>query len=318
MTKLKARPPEGGDIGHVKAVAFGPPGSGKTWLALSFPTPYYLDTEGGAVLTHYQARLRASGGAYFGREQGSLDPQTVLDEVKALATERHNYRTLVLDSVSKLVGTITAREQDRLGDKDAFGASKKAGLAFLRQLGMWIDRLDMNVWLVAHEMAKWEGAGNDRRETGQVPDLWEKIIHDLDLTLQVRRVGKGLREATVHKSRLLAFPELDKFWLQKDEKDLAYEAFTERWQRERLEAPAKPVAMAEAEDVARVKALLEVVRVPAEEIERWMDKANVSSFEEMTADQVGKVLGFLQARLPAPVAVNAGAAEAPRKAARRG
>jgi len=297
-SKLKARPPVAAEMGRTKAVAFGPPGSGKTWLALSFPSPYYIDTESGAALAHYQERLKASGGVYFGRDEGSLDPATVLDQVEALATEKHSYRTLVIDSVSKLIGTITAREQDRLGDKDAFGASKKPGLVFLRRLGMWLDRLDMNVWLVAHETSKWEGAGNDRREVGQVPDLWEKMVHDLDLTLQVRRIGKGLREATIHKSRLLSFPEADRFYLQKEGQDQAYATFTERWNRDRIEAVAIQVKLASAEDCSRVRALLEVVRIAPEEIERWMAKANVETWEEMTAEQICKVVGHLQAKIP--------------------
>ena len=298
-SKLKARPPvEGGQIGRMKGVEFGPPGSGKTWVTLSFPAPYYIDTEGGAALPHYQDRLKASGGSYFGRDQGSLDPETVLEQVEGLATEKHQFKTLVIDSVSKIVGSITAREVDRLGDKDAFGASKKPAMAFLRRLMMWIDRVDMNVWLVAHETSKWEGSGNDRREVGQVPDLWEKIVHDLDLTLQIRRTGKGIREAIIHKSRLISFPEGDRFYIQKDGRDLAYEVFTERWQRDKIEAEVVQVKLATPEDVARVKALLEVVRVSPEDVERWMAKANVETWDEMTAEQIGKVAGFLAAKIP--------------------
>src|SRR5262245_54048382 len=150
-TKLKARAPEDVKHGRIKGGVFGKGGAGKTWLALSFPRVYYIDTEGGADLPQYMERLKESGGVYFGRREGSTDAREVLAQVKALATEKHEYKTLVIDSISKLQNTMFAVEEERLGDKNAFGAYKKPAISFQRQLMTWLDRLDMNVWLIAHE-----------------------------------------------------------------------------------------------------------------------------------------------------------------------
>lgn len=73
-----------------KAVIFGPEGIGKSTLAAQFPAPVFLDTEGG---THHLdvARLPA--------------PKSWADVVSAittLATEAHDFKTLVLDTVDWL------------------------------------------------------------------------------------------------------------------------------------------------------------------------------------------------------------------------
>jgi hypothetical protein len=73
-----------------KTVIFGPEGIGKSTLAAQFPAPVFLDTEGG---THHLdvARLPA--------------PKTwadVVAAIAALATEAHDFKTLVIDTADWL------------------------------------------------------------------------------------------------------------------------------------------------------------------------------------------------------------------------
>lgn len=300
-TRLKGRPPEEVKPGRIKGVLFGPPGSGKTWAALSFPAPFYVDSEGGADLAHYQKRLKESGGAYFGPSDGALDFDDIIGQVDALATEKHGYKTLVIDSLSRPFWSLAAREQERLGEKDAFGAYKKLPLQKARKLISHLERLDMNVWLVCHEIAVWEGSGGERREIGRGPDVgWDKIPYELHLVLQAKQLGKDIREAVVWKSRLTGFPTGDRFYLQDKGKDVAYANFTERYQRDFIEAEAKPIVLATEEEVAEIRRLLEIVKVPEEETAKWLTKANVESFEEMTGAQALAVIAFLDKKMAKP------------------
>src|ERR1700760_1975396 len=187
MSKLKGKPPEEVKPGHLKAILFGESGIGKTWLSLMFPTPYYLDAEGGASLKHYQERLKKSGGAYVGPSDGASDPKTILEEIRSLSTERHDYKTLVIDSGSKIYNTLIGREAERLGDKDAFGASKKPAVAFIRSLINALDKLDMNVFIICHEKPKWANG----EQAGFEEDMWDKLRYELDLTLRIVRQGNS-------------------------------------------------------------------------------------------------------------------------------
>ena len=82
MSKLKGKAPESIEPGKTKGLIFGASGVGKTWFTLDFPAPYYVDTEGGADLRHYQDRLKKAGGVYMGQEDGALDFATIIDQIK--------------------------------------------------------------------------------------------------------------------------------------------------------------------------------------------------------------------------------------------
>lgn len=296
-SRLKARPPEEVKPGHSKLLLFGGPGAGKTQFALSFPAPYFIDTEGGAQLQHYMARLKASGGAYMGPDDGACDFDAIIEQVKALSTEKHGYKTLVIDSITKVYQSSIAKKAEDLGDKDAFGASKKPAIAKMRQLVAWLTKLDMNVVFVAHEIALWGGEGRDRKQTGTGPDAWDKLTYELDLTLRVEKHSKGFRTATVDKSRLTGFPEFDRFDLQKGGVDVGYDNFAERYGKDYIEAPSQPVVLANAEQIAEIERILSIVKVDEEQIEKWLTKANAETWADLTTVQADGVLKLLNAKL---------------------
>lgn len=291
MSKLKAKPPELTNPGKMKGLIYGPAGIGKSWFSLTFPAPYYIDTEGGADLKHYQERLKKSGGAYLGPADGALSFEEVIDQVKALATEKHAYKTLVIDSITKLFQTSIADEQERLGDKDAFGASKKKPVQYMRRLVSWIAKMDMNVWLVSHETTEWgvNAKSGNREEIGKMADVWDKLMYELDLTVRAEKRGNS-RLAIVRKTRLMGFPDGETI-------DLDYGVFAERFGRDFVEAPVKEIKLSSNEDVAEVKRILEIVKIPQEEIDKWFKKADVETWEDMTEEQIKKTITFIKGKL---------------------
>lgn len=280
-TKLKAKPPEQVKPGHLKAVIFAASGVGKTWLSLMFPKPYFIDTEGGAALAHYQNRLKEAGGAYFGPEDGAGDFATIIQEVRALSTEKHDYKTLVIDSGTKPYNTLIGREAERLGDKDAFGASKKPAIAAVRSLIHAIDRLDMNVIINCHEKAKWSNG----EQVGFDEDIWDKLRYETDLTLRLV-VQAGKRYAIVAKSRLTGFPDSARF-------EATMEEFESRYGKDYIQAPAVPVALATPEQVEQVAQLLSVLKIDPEDVAKWNVKAKAESFSEYRKDDIEKLIASL-------------------------
>lgn len=291
MSKLKAKSPELVKPGKIKAVLFSISGVGKTTLALSFPKPYYYDVEGGAKGSQYRELLKKSGGAYLGPEDGTLDGNFLIEQMQALATEKHPYKTLIVDSLTKLYQTSIAQEQERLGDKDAFGASKKPAVAMMRRIILWASRLDMNIWFICHETAEWGVVNGQRAEIGKVADCWDKLIYELDLAVQAVKRGPA-RLAIVKKSRLMAFPDGDTFALE-------YAEFAARHGKETVEGEVGVITLALPEQVAEVKKLLDLVKTTEAEVEKWFNKAGVSDWSEMTSEQILGCINHLKKKISA-------------------
>ena len=290
-TRLKAKSPDEVLPGKTKGMIFGASGVGKTWFTLTFPAPYYIDTEGGADLQHYQDRLKRSGGAYIGPKDGALDFNFVIEQMQALAAEKHPYKTLIVDSITKLYQTAIANEAEKLGDKDAFGASKKPAIAGMRRLVNWAMKLDMNIWFVAHDAAEWgvDPKSGQRTEIGRVPDVWDKLIYELHLTIQAVKRG-GTRVAIVKKSRLLGFPDLEQFPLEYDE-------FAKRYGKDYIESATKQIAFASADQVGEITRLLSVVKVSDDEIQKVWTKAGVDSWSELSTEQAASTIAWLKKKL---------------------
>src|SRR3954465_3746399 len=111
---LRGTDPKAAKPSKPKVLVYGKPGVGKTWASLDFPSVYYIDCEGGANLGHYTDRLKAAGGAYMGPSDGANDFNVVTEEIVTLATTTHHYRTLVIDSYTKIFNTAIAAEHQRM------------------------------------------------------------------------------------------------------------------------------------------------------------------------------------------------------------
>lgn len=287
MPTLKAKPPKKATPRKPKMLVMGEPGVGKTFVSLDFPSCYYIDCEGGASLDHYTDKLDASGGVYLGPEDGANDFDEVLEQIMALATTKHPYRTLVIDSYSKLFNTRIATEYERLEKQEkrdmskTFGAEKKPAVNLSKRMVSWFEKLDMNVILICHEKAKWDG---DKR-IGYTFDGWEKLEYELDLTLRIVKAGPS-HIARVGKSRLLEFTTGESFpW--------SYAEFAQRYGRDVIEANVKTVAIATAEQVERVEKLADAFKLDEETRIKWFDKAGVENWRQMDSETIEKCIKHL-------------------------
>lgn len=287
VATLRAVKPEIISEGKPKFLISGKSGFGKTWFALDFPAPYYFDTEGGAIRKQYKEKLIANGGMYFGKEQGSQDFKAVIDEIKALATTKHAYKTLVIDSFSQLYNLAAAIAEEKVGND--YGKDKKEANRPTRQLMRWIENLDMTVILICHHKDKWERKAGQVVYAGSTFDGFEKMEYNLDLWIEVQKVGKD-RTFIVRKSRISTFEE-------GDELPLDYKLFSDLYGKDIIEKAASPVEMATPEQVTEIKGLLEVVKVDDELKEKWFNRANVDKWEEMTSDQLQGCINVLKKKL---------------------
>jgi hypothetical protein len=295
VSRLRAKDPKAAEPSKPKVLIYGKPGVGKTWTALDFPGVYYIDTEGGADLTHYTDKLANAGGVYMGPSDGACDFAVVLDQIKGLATEQHEYRTVVIDSISKLFNTAIAMEAQRLEDdnkKNEFGADKKPAVRQMRQLVAWLQRIDMNVILIAHEKPEWgQNSSGERVEIGATFDCWDKLEYELHLALRIIKQATT-RKAFIRKTRLLGFPEGQSFgW--------SYGEFADRYGRDVIEGKVKVIELATPDQLAELQRMLESVRVDADFAEKCFARCGASTWSEMDTVQIGKVLDFLKKKVAA-------------------
>lgn len=293
MSRLKAVAPKAAEPTKPKVLIYGKPGVGKTWFALDFPGCYYIDTEGGANLAHYTDKLDKAGGVYLGPQQGSNDFSVVLEQIKALATEKHQYRTLVLDSVSHLFGSEVASEQDRMADsgrKDEYGASKRGATSYMRRIVNWLDRVDMNVVMIAHQKDEYGADGKGGRAViGETFDCWDKMEYILHLAFQVTKQGAA-RKGRVRKSRLMGFPDAEIF-------DLSYDEFANRYGRSIIEGEVRQVEVATPESVAELKTLMDAVRMPDDWLEKCLKRDKADSIEELSVGAIVAMIDMLKKRI---------------------
>lgn len=282
---LKATKPGVVVPGKPKVLISGESGVGKTMFSLDFPKPYLIDTEGGATREQYQKKLKGGGGAYFGKEQGSQDFKTVLEEIKELATTKHEFQTLNMDSFSYIYILEAAKAELAMGSD--FGKDKKEANKPTRQLIRWLEEIDMNVILICHSKAKWGRKGKEVYQDGTTFDGYDKLEYILDLWIEIL---KDRRNFLVKKSRISSFQQGQTY-------PLSYDKFAELYGKQIIERESKPIVMAKKAQVEKIKKLVEVVKIDDTEIEKWFSKASVFEWEEMTEEQIVKCIKFVEKKL---------------------
>jgi len=271
---LKAKHPEAVTPSKPKFLISGESGVGKTFFSLDFPKPYLIDVEGGATRPQYQDKLKKVKGAYFGKEEGAQDFESVIEEVKQLATTKHEYKTLIIDSFSYLYMLEAAIAEEKVGND--FGRDKKEAQKPTKQLIRWLEKLDMTVILICHSKAKWARKGKEIYQDGTTFDGWDKMEYILDLWIEIQRGGKTF---LIKKSRIESLP-------QDDSMPLSYEKFAEVYGADIIEAPVVPADLATEKQIEKIKSLIETLNIDQTQIDKWFKKVDVDDWDEMTSKQI--------------------------------
>lgn len=291
---LRAKNPEAVQK-RLKMLLYGPAGVGKTTAAIQLPKPYLIDTEKGATNAQYLKLLTKAGGAYF----GSSDFDEVLQEVTSLLTEKHEYRTVVIDPLTVIYNELLDRSAQELASTTdpagtAFGRHKGPADRKVKRLLNTLVRLDMNVVITCHAKTKWERNGKEVVDAGQTFDGYTKLDYLFDLVLELHARGDK-RMATVTKTRIEEFPLGSSF-------EFSYAELAQRYGKDILEKASVAVALANQEQVVRLTNLIETLKVEPAKVARWMSKEGVEEFSEMSADVIGKYIVAAEKQLRSAMA----------------
>ncbi len=267
--------------GKPKFILSGKSGVGKTFFMLDFPKPLIIDCEGGAVEPQYVAKMKAVGADYMGKEEGSQDFKTVIEELKRLATTKHDYQTLIIDSFSKLYNLTAAIAEETVGN--VYAADKKAAQKPTRQLQVWMDRLDMTIALVCHSKAKWENG----QPTGTTTfDGWDKLEYDLNLWIELVQTGKR-RDIVVRKSRIEGF-------ILGNSYPADYDTFAKLYGADIIGKPSEQIVLATPEQIADAKGLIAFRNISEEDQKKALKKYDVEAFEELSSSEIQSIIEKLK------------------------
>lgn len=272
---------------RLKALFFGVAGVGKTTAAIQLPGAYLIDTERGAENEQYTKMLNAGGGAYF----FTADFDELLAEVTSLLTEKHNYRTLIIDPLTVVYNDLLDKSAKSLATKDdpegmAFGRHKSKADRKVKHLMNLLLRLDMNVIITSHAKIVW---GDGMKNMGNTFDCYAKLDYLFDLVFEIQRRGKE-RIGVVRKTRLESFPEGNVF-------PFSYEEIATRYGRDILERKAEVEALASADQVARITYLIDLLKIPAEVIDKRLYKAQAESVAELPTVVAQQWIAELETKL---------------------
>ena len=279
---LRARKPEAVQK-RLKLFMFGPAGVGKTTAAISFPNAYVIDCERGTE--NYDKLITAGNSVVY----QTVDINDVIAEVKALLTEKHDFRTLVIDPITPIYNDLLEKMESRVGSD--FGRHYGAANKEMKRLANLIMALDMNVVITAHAKTEY---GENLRKLGYTFDGWRQLDYWFDLVIELTKKGKK-RMGKVVKTRIDTFPDDDVF-------EWSYDAIKGRYDAATLEREAQSIALASREQVAEVTALLNLVRLPDGLVDKWFSKAGVENWEDMPAEAIAKCIDYVKGRFPAHAA----------------
>jgi RecA-family ATPase len=274
---LRAKKPETIEK-RLKALFYGGAGVGKTTAAIQFPKVYLIDTEKGAENSQYTEILKKGGGVIY----QTTDFDELLNEVMSLLTEKHEYKTLVIDPLTTLYNDLLDKSAIKNGTE--FGRHYNEANKRIKHLCNLLLRLDMNVIITSHSKNEY---GANLSVLGQTYDCYKKLDYLFDLVFEIQKRGKDQRVGLVKKSRIEAFPDGDTF-------PFSYNEIAERYGKNILERDAVAEVLASSEQVARLRELIDLYKEPQEIVEKWLTKANAESFEEMNESIVQKLIAHME------------------------
>ena len=276
---LRAKKPEAIEK-RLKALFYGGAGVGKTTAAIQFPKPYLIDTERGAENDQYTKLLNKAGGVIF----QTSDFDELVREVTALLTEKHEYKTLIIDPLTTLYNDLLDKSAIKHGTD--FGRHYSAANKKIEHLINLLYRLDMNVIITAHSKALY---GQNMSIIGDTFDCYKKLDFVFDLVLEIQRRGKD-RIALVKKSRIESFANCEPF-------PFSYGAIAKYYGKEVLERDAVAQELASKEQVKEVIRLIDLIKVPEEIYKKWLDKSGSEKWEEMPSESIQKCIDRLKSKI---------------------
>ena len=144
----------------------------------------------------------------------------------------------------------------------------------------------MNVIITSHAKNEY---GQNLSVLGQTFDCYKKLDYLFDLVFEIQKRGAH-RVGLIKKSRIATFPDTETF-------EFSYTEIAKRYGKEILERDAVAQELATPDQVKEIVRLIDLLKVPEEMYQKWLDKANSESWNDMQMDSIQKCIDHLQSKI---------------------
>lgn len=261
-----------------KAFFYGDAGAGKTTSAISFPSPYVIDTEKGADREEYVDKINEVGGVIF----QTSDFEEMVKEIKELLSTDHPYKTLVIDPLTIVYDQLLDSASEKVGTE--FGRHYGEANKKMKKLMNLLLRIDMNVIITSHSKKEY---AQDLTVVGNTFDCYKKLDYLFDLVIEVQKRRDFKRIGLIKKSRIKSFKEGECF-------DFCFKEISERYGSDIINKKSSFVKLASEEQVMEIIELVRMTNTSNESIEKWLNRAKSSDFSEMKYEEIQKCIDFLK------------------------
>ncbi|WOI91345.1 AAA family ATPase [Streptococcus intermedius] len=232
---------------------YGETMSGKSYLANEFPSPLVLNTDGNAEANSVPSIQLVNEKNEQGRITNSVIKQ-IGEILLALQTQKHSYKTVVIDVIDDVIEMIkiavcdelTPQGKPRLKSLSEIPYGK--GYDFFNQAitEMVIDlkALPMNVIYISRQVSEYDDNGNATKDKPSLKDKYVNLINgNSDLMIHTEKIGNNYNRE-VDRKRKTYYAD------QVDDKDILKILTTIRGA---VEAPKKPAKASELKNDELVK-----------------------------------------------------------------
>jgi len=279
MAVLKFKKPEIKQQ-RLKAMFYGEMGTGKSTCACQFPFTAYIDTEDTTSKKKYTKMITDN----HGETTASGDMDEIIDTVKMLMRGGHNYKTLVIDSLT-IPYENAVIDCERVHGSD-FGRGVGEAKKKTKLLVNLLLKLDMNIIVTCQAKKEYSGTMS---VVGQTYSCYDRLGYMFDLVFETQVRGDE-HIAITRKSRLEEFPMRESFKFN-------YQEIIKRMGTDSIEKEVVAQEIASDEQVAECKRLIDLFRVPEETYIKWLEKHQADSFDELSADTIQKIIDHLKKQI---------------------
>jgi len=294
---------------RLKVFLYGESGCGKSYFCTQFPKTYYIDCEGRIKRQIYADHLNKNDSCVFQTDKFS----ELMLEIKALASVKHDYQTLVIDSITpiytKLVDECHVNLM-KLNRKLRFSEEYLEANKKFKKLMDLLRVIDMNVIVTAHSKCKWE----DDKATGTTFDAYKKFDYYFEVVMEAKLEHDAKKnnydyKANIKKSTIISLPPNHAI-------NFSYDEFKHLYDKELKTFSPKPVMQPKVDAVQIVKKdnvvslpeepkcselmskqlrfLISHCEIPEATVGAWYKKAGINDIGSFTEKQATSLIAMIE------------------------